>query len=442
MGKLIDLSFSPARIGGSLRYENDWQKRVRLLGLTVPRGILWWAALVLLMLVTVWCWNHRYESAPGQPVLTLADLRKHQAPVPAGVTWEERPSIRLRIHKEAGEPHVLWVLPLASLKAMEALHVRTAVRAQGLRVGNMPWDDGRILIQWQSGVSGANEEIDPVSSARDDQEIRSFEQVARPDSGNARAVLRLEHLGARGDFLIKELELTPVRATALWRKMEWLLPLLWLALVLAALWRRRDPGRVLRPVLAAGLWLLVILIFAVPGPWKSVHPIFGGFSLAGPAAKTVAVSPPAPTARPVSGTSTEQPGGPPANTSAPEPAPVQASGRILPNGGWLVALKMKLTHARPLLHMLLLFLPTLCFAMLLDPKRAMWLGLSIMLAIELAQVGFGFGFDRIDAMDLLTDATGIFAALWVHKRWIAPHFKRDASASDQGGRPARPAPLQ
>lgn len=362
--------------------------------------------------------------------------------MPAAASWDEGRAIRLRFRKDNGDPHVVWVLPLASLGAMEALHVRTAVAAQGLRVGKMPWDDGRILIQWQSAVSAANEEMDPLASARDDQEIRSFEQVARPDSGNARPVLRLEHLGAKGDFLIKELELTPVRTTWLWRKMEWFLPLLWLGLVLAALSRRREQGRMLRPVLAAGLWLVVVLIFAVPGPWKSIHPIFGGFSLAVPAAMTVAASPPAQTARPVSGTSTDQPGRPSAITNAPESAPAQASGRILPNGGWLVALKMRLIHARPLLHALLLFLPTLCFAILLDPKRAMWLGLSIMMAIELAQVGFGFGFDRIDILDILADATGVFAALWVHRRWIAPRFRRDACASGQGGQPARPEPLR
>lgn len=335
-----------------------------------------------------------------------------------------------------------WVLPLVSMKAMEALHIRTAVVAQGLQVGKMPWDDGRILIQWQSCVSAGNEETDAVASARHDQEIHSFEQVARPDSGNARPILKLEHLGAKGDFLIKELQLTPVRTTSLWRNMQWLLPLCWLGLVLAVLWRRGETGWVLRPVLAAGLWLAVIVIFAVPGPWKSVHPIMGGFALAKPAAVTIAASSPKPTTQTTRNAPNNQRKGSPVKTSDPVEAPLKASGRILPNGGWLVAIKMKLIYARPLLHVLLLSLPTLCFAVLLDRKRAMWLGISILLSIEMAQVAFGFGFDWIDVMDILSDGAGVFAALWLHRKWLHPRLKPGASANVQGAPPARPEPLR
>ncbi len=71
---------------------------------------------------------------------------------------------------------------------------------------------------------------------------------------------------------------------------------------------------------------------------------------------------------------------------------------------------------RPILHALLLFLPALAFAFLLNRKSAIMLAVGLAVAIEVAQTAFGYGFGWDDVGDLVTDAIGIALALWVWER--------------------------
>ena len=79
-------------------------------------------------------------------------------------------------------------------------------------------------------------------------------------------------------------------------------------------------------------------------------------------------------------------------------------------------MKLGIARARPLLHSLLLFAPALALALLAGRKPAVFLAIPLALAIELAQVAFGYGFDWIDVLDLACDAIGIALAMWAGKK--------------------------
>jgi glycopeptide antibiotics resistance protein len=65
-------------------------------------------------------------------------------------------------------------------------------------------------------------------------------------------------------------------------------------------------------------------------------------------------------------------------------------------------------------------------ACLVGRKPARSLAVILALAIEAAQLAFGYGFDRVDVFDLASDAVGIGLALIVHSslkrkfpQWVA-----------------------
>ena len=83
----------------------------------------------------------------------------------------------------------------------------------------------------------------------------------------------------------------------------------------------------------------------------------------------------------------------------------------------MLRIKARIAQARPLLHALLLFAPTLAMAGLVGRKPALCLAAILSVCIELAQFGFGYGFDWGDIGDLANDTAGIFAALWIHRKF-------------------------
>jgi glycopeptide antibiotics resistance protein len=97
-----------------------------------------------------------------------------------------------------------------------------------------------------------------------------------------------------------------------------------------------------------------------------------------------------------------------------------ALGKIPVQGSLALRIKYFITQARPLLHVLLLFAPSLALAWLVGRRPALFIASTLALAIELAQVAFGYGFDGMDALDLACDASGIALAIWVHKKMLKP----------------------
>ena len=147
------------------------------------------------------------------------------------------------------------------------------------------------------------------------------------------------------------------------------------------------------------------IYFAVPGPWKNIRPLVGMTFQTGSAETSIQVADMAPAAGPD--------GIPKTLVSGSLPV----AGEIPEQGDWTLRVKRHLVRARPILHSLLFFGPTFWICWWIGRRPALFLMLGMALAIELAQVGFGYGFGWDDVLDLFNDTIGIFLALWAHRRF-------------------------
>ncbi len=348
-------------------------------------------------------WRYRFERSPEFPIYHLADLRAAASPSP-GVEWtgsETLPKLRLRV--DQAHPRVVTRLDFPEMKAVDLLHVRFQATATKLRPGKELWEDGRCLIEWHPQSGGTEWENDPLFSVRHDQASAVAEQVMRPDQAPAIPALRVENLGRTGDLEISIFEATVLQERTLWKIGRCLLMAGWLAWALAWIGCRGKCGFV-RSLFAASIWLVMGIYFVVPGPWKGVRPL-GGPLLIGPeiAAFHAAAAP----ALVPENTSRNQP--------SASPLVLDSVGKIPDQGHFTLRLKHYAANARPLLHIVLLFVPTLLIACLVGRKPARSLAIILALAIEAAQLAFGFGFDWVDVFDLACDAAGIALALAAHR---------------------------
>ena len=107
---------------------------------------------------------------------------------------------------------------------------------------------------------------------------------------------------------------------------------------------------------------------------------------------------------------------------APPAGPVTPLGKIEVQGSLFLKIKHFVSHARPLLHALMLAVPTAFFAWMTGRQPALFLACMLAIGIESAQVAFGYGFGWDDVMDLVTDgigiAFGLWAAGWAVFRWF------------------------
>ncbi len=348
-------------------------------------------------------WQHRFERAPAFPTLRLADLRS--APdLPAGAEWlgsENQPILRLRVDPK--HPEVIAHLDLPGLTSMAVLHVRFKVSALNLIPGKEPWQDGRCLLEWHSPSGSSEWENDPFCSARNNQAGDMTEQVMRPVRAPAVPALRLENLGVAGDLELVAFEATVLHERELWKIGRWLLMAGWLAWVITWI-APKGRNRIIRAVLAALVCLLMGIYFVVPGPWKSLRSFGAPFQIGGETINTHT------TAVPVINSNLSKKVG-----QIFPPALLKSVGEIPDQGDFTLRLKHYAANARPLLHILLLWGPTLMIACLVGRKSAVSLAVLLALAIEAAQVAFGYGFDWVDIFDLACDATGIALALLMHR---------------------------
>jgi hypothetical protein len=116
---------------------------------------------------------------------------------------------------------------------------------------------------------------------------------------------------------------------------------------------------------------------------------------------------------------------------------VTPAGEIGVQGSLVLRVKAALIWARPLLHIGLLMVPTLGFALLAGRRVAILLSASIAVLIESMQVLFGFGFDWMDCLDLLYDAVGIglgcWLAVWLSRRWSIFYAAKTCVPAIHGG---------
>jgi hypothetical protein len=368
----------------------------------VMRRVLLFGSFLVLAAALVLMWNHRYERVAGLPGWDLAMLRQGVPDVP-GVEWTgspENPVLRLRVDERS--PRVALRLAVPGSPAVESLMLKFRLKARGLKPGRKKWEMGRFMIEWHPREAGVSLEKEPVGGIKLNADSGNITLVALPVNAPAVPAMVLEHLGWAGEFDLSGLEIIPVRERALWKTGRWFLLLaafVWLAVCIRA-WRGVNTWRA---SLAAAICVLMVVEFVIPGPWKVQRPLsVRDFRFAETA------SSPSPNAAPPSVKSVTAP--------AISSGAIQPSGDVRVQGGPALRVKLLLNHLRPLLHVALLAAPTLAFAILLGRRNAVRLAVPLALAIESAQIAFGYGCDWVDGLDLVFDGIGIWFALCIHRR--------------------------
>ena len=347
-------------------------------------------------------WQYRFERAGGISRVNLEDLQEISKPA-LGVEWQSSktgPEIRLRVTPGGLPPVARFELP--GIQAVDFLHLKFRVGASKLGPGVENWQDGRCIIEWHAPTDRSKWENDLFCTARHDQEAATVEMVVRPDHPPSIPVFRLENLGYVGDLEVSQFEATVVQERWAWKIGKWLVAGGWLAWTFIWIRKYSNTG-ITRPLIAAGIWLLFGLYFIVPGPWASYRSFGSNFHRGGEhreIKKNVAapstgggMATPAPTA---------------------EYQPPMSVGKIQERGSLALRIKIYAQKARPFLHVALLFGPAFVIACLVGRRSALSLSIIAAIAIEVAQSSFGFGFDRLDIIDLICDAAGIALALALH----------------------------
>lgn len=386
------------------------------------RRLWFWISLGLLLICLLLLRRYRFEPLAGTTAVTLSELHRETPLLPPGSQWNlSQGRAGLRLDARPGKVALRMELPRRM--AVEALHIRFRTAAEDLLLGEQEWEDGRLSVEWRSEDQDQAQEVDPVSSLRGDQRNEAS-LVIRPAEGPSVPVLRIENLGRSGAFEIIELEMTPVRERLAWRVGRWLVLGAWVFWLYAVLSQTLRTS-FWRKALALAVWIGMGIGFAFPGPWKTLHPLvipfeLGNHSEGGPELEK---SPELDASPELSAPSAE--------TSGPLPAASKAAavsmGKIPLTESWVLKVKRMFAAGRPLLHALLLFAPTLLFALLLGARPAWFLGGSLALAIEAAQAALGFGFDLLDVGDLACDAAGVAAAVWLCSRIKAYRLARARS---------------
>lgn len=367
------------------------------------RAVLFSSLPVLLFALCI-LWQFRFESLPDSPTWRLVDLQP-TVPDAAGVAWTgDGDHRKLKLSVEKDGPPVALRIAIPGVPEVESIRIRFQTAARGLVPGVEEWSDGRLLVEWHPvGDVLAGWENDPVSSHRFDDGSGLLDVVARPRSGRAIPALRIENLGTAGDFEVSKLEITVVRERWVWKIGRFLLALAWFVWVLA--WIHIWPGiRPARASLAAIAWVLMGIYFAIPGPWKIIRPLMGMTFQTEMAGNSIQ-----PPTRPA-----EMTGADIRKSIVSEALP--AMGKIPDQGDWVLRVKHRLVKARPFLHVLLFFGPSLFMVWWVGRQPTIHLMMGMAMAIELAQVGFGYGFGWEDVLDLCTDGAGVLLAIWVFGR--------------------------
>jgi hypothetical protein len=370
------------------------------------RRVFLWVTFPLLVagLLVLWC--HRFERMPSASEVCLAELRTKLPVLPAGAEWQgsaQDPVLRLVVSPE--NPRVRVRMELPGVPPIEAFLIRFRMKSKNLTAGEQVWEDGRALIEWRSSDGTVKLETDAVATLCGDTDSGDTEVVIRPANGRSIPVLWIEHLGRGGEFEISRLEMIPLRERVVWKFGQWLLAAAWLVWIWMFLRMGGNRSRWMS-ALAAVIWVVAAVFTAVPGPWKNSRSLVIPFKIGPPVALMAGDERPTGDAKSISHTPALR---------LPEPI-YEVPSRIPIQDSWIVKVKYYLSMLRPILHALLLFLPALAFAFLLNRKSAIMLAVGLAVAIEVAQTAFGYGFGWDDVGDLVTDAIGIALALWVWER--------------------------
>lgn len=360
---------------------------VKLFGLVA----LW----VVFAVSVVAAWSHRFVPEAGAVRADLDGLVLLGDP-PAGLTWNDG-VLRMTATREE---RCSASFHIPGVDRAEFLHVRHHAAAEGIVVGEDPWDDGRLFIQWRTKDEVVG--ISRIHSARSTEDGGTRTMVIRSPGRDAVPVMVVENLGHAGTYEVRRLEWVAARERPLWKFGKWGFATACLVLLAATIAGTKKPAR-WRGWVAAGVWLWVAANYAFPGPWDVAYPFAVPFAFG-----EVAVMEPgsaAPGRVDATGVSAQM-------ESLPPPRDIG------------LRLKLWLPWLRPLLHWVMLFAPALAMAWFVGAKRVFWLGWGLSLLIEAAQVLYGFGFGWDDVGDLIVNGVAISAAVWAHGRFAPLLHKR------------------
>jgi len=341
-----------------------------------------------LVVLTIFLWQSRFQRlATGLEVTLpelvgetpLADLDgTHWDPGPGCLTLEKAKSQNLTVDLRA-----------AGLPSLSHLHSSFRLQARDLEPCDAPWKDGRLTILWTDQEGKTESEY--LGSARWSECTEVVSVVSSPDDGHAHATIRLEHMGKSGQLQLENLSLIAVKETRLWKIGHWILLVLW------TLWVVGVVGTSVRGWSLALLWVFVATKLILPGPWHNYRPIGQTFNLS--PADDRAIQPDIQSIPPIASSA-------------------KVTGRELrPQGGILLQLRYAFRSLRPIMHGGLFFALTLLFLLVLRKREVLALPILIALGVELIQLGFGYGADYHDLLDLLIDGTGIAAATALVAIW-------------------------
>lgn len=343
---------------------------------------------VVLIAALLVLWSRRYERVDGE-VVTLWELREVSPETREPFSWENG-----AFRATAGQPLAAAEFSVVLPPDCEALGIHVRVSAENLEHGARETDDGKLHIVWRDPAGHADDIPRYISSAvgTADGEIR--EAVWKRPVGRM-AVVRVTNAGRSGNFRVKELEIRALKTSRLWKAAMVPYLVAWAGWLF---WFFRTEARMAawRAALTAGIWLFMFQDFVVPGPWAMDRPLVVDFHM--PAVR-------------------EGPGAQMGGAVRFVTLPEEKNGAEDPLG-LILWVKKTFRSVRPALHVLFVCVPVFFTAFLVSRRRAWMMGVFFSVAVEAAQLGFGYGFDWLDVGDLLFDAVGIAFALRAHRWWM------------------------
>ena len=361
------------------------------------------ACLLSLFFAMIHAWNHQFEPMPDGHVVRLNDLQllpQHSAHI-------KRESNSLILSARGETRHATFDLPLGATSSH--LFVRVSAQAKQLIAGDEIWQDGRTFIEWLTPENQRGT-VSPIHSAQGDSGLTSCFAIKIPP-GNLRPVLRLENLGKQGDYILKEIELTPARITGSWKLGSPLIMAAFVFLIASLLAANQIPS-LPRRLFAASITCIVGYFFIIPGPWPQTKGLGQDLAWHHQQAKPMETD---------SGIKLYPPIAPQAIIESrlgdQKNVSHQSNYTKLPESdNPALQAKKILAKVRSLLHVALLFAPVWIMSYAVGSKRGFLLGIAMALGIEMAQWLFGYGFQADDVKDLLADLCGISMAVYCHTR--------------------------
>jgi len=360
----------------------------------VSRPFVLTTTAFLLVIFTWFLWQRRFAPESKAATLNLqAIVKANESSMGPGAHWEsglDGPSLMLETGPD--HPQVVQRLLLPGIGSVDQLHFRLELVAEHLEVGTNPWEDGRLLLEWHSQESVRDIQTEYLASAGYNDSSKVSSCVARPDVPPAVPVLRIEHLGRSGKIRLEQCDVIAVRETHWWSSGKLLLAAAWLLWSSALI--RTDNKRSFRPWLTGALWIFLATQLVIPGPWALIRPLGESFESV-------------PKNLPISTSPLESPVDQNLNDISKRVVPL---GKLPEAGSLILRIKNHIKQSRPLLHFLLFLGVTLALAFVAGNRSV--LALPVMLAVgkEIAQLGFHYGADYLDLIDLLCDFLGIALA--------------------------------